>query len=60
MVWARRLATLFYRAPETAYRVGVSHPAAAPHMARILTGEARYSQLAARAIKRLMQGIVGG
>ncbi len=60
MVWARRLATLFYRAPETAYRVGVKHPAAAPHMARILVGEARYSQLAGRAIKRLMQGIVGG
>jgi len=59
MVWARRLATLFYQAPETAYRVGVKHPAAAPHMARILTGEARYSQLAGRAIKKLMQGIVG-
>ncbi len=60
MVWARRLAILFHRAPETAYRVGVKHPAAAPHMARILTGEARYSQLAGRAIRRLMQGIVGG
>jgi geranylgeranyl reductase family protein len=60
MVWARRLAAVFYRAPETAYRVGVKHPAAAPHMARILTGEARYSQLAHRAIKRLLQGLVGG
>ncbi|MBL0210418.1 MAG: geranylgeranyl reductase family protein [Holophagaceae bacterium] len=60
MAWARRLAALFHRAPETAYRVGVKHPAAAPHMARILTGEARYSQLAARAIQRLMQGLVGG
>lgn len=60
MVWARRLATLFYRAPETAYRVGVKHPAAAPQMARIFVGEARYSQLASRAIKRLMQGVVGG
>lgn len=60
MVWARRLASLFYRAPETAYRVGVKNPAAAPHMARILVGEARYSQLAGRAIQRLMQGIIGG
>lgn len=59
MVWARRLATLFYRAPEIAYRVGVKHPAAAPHMARILVGEARYSQLAGRAIQKLMQGILG-
>ena len=58
---ARSLAALFYyRAPETAYRVGVKHPAAAPHMTRALVGEARYSQLARRAINRLMRGIVGG
>ncbi len=59
MAWARRLATIFYRTPETAYRIGVKHPAAATSMAKILVGEARYSQLANRAIERLTKGLLG-
>lgn len=53
MAWAKRLAQAFYFAPSLAYRVGVRHPGSAARMASILTGEARYRDLAARALKRL-------
>lgn len=53
MLWAKRLATAFYFAPSMAYRLVVKHPGAGAHMARILTGEARYADLGARALRRL-------
>lgn len=53
MAWAKRLAQAFYFAPSLAYRVGVKHPGSAARMAKILTGEARYQDLAARALRRL-------
>lgn len=56
MAWARRLAAAFYFAPALAYRLGVKHPGAGASMARILTGDARYQDLAARALRRLGGG----
>jgi geranylgeranyl reductase family protein len=53
MAWAKRLAQIFYMAPGLAYRLAVKHPQAGHHMARILTGEARYADLAERALRRL-------
>jgi len=60
MAWARRLATLFFRMPSVAYRVGVKHPGSPECMARLLCGELRYSQVAQRALARLGAGLRGG
>jgi len=52
--WARRLAALFFRLPETAYRAGVMHPGGPRVMARLLQGEATYGEVARRALARLI------
>lgn len=57
--WARRLATVFYRFPRAAYRVGVRHPGAPERMARLFSGELRYRDVAARALQRLTAGMLG-
>lgn len=60
MVWAKRLAQLFYRLPLLSYRLGVQRPGAAQRMAQLLCGEVRYSEVAHKAIAHLTQGLVGG
>lgn len=60
MVWAQRIAALFYRAPGLGYKVGVKRPSATKRMGQILSGELRYSDVANRAIKRLTTGLVPG
>jgi flavin-dependent dehydrogenase len=50
MVWARRLARLFYGMPALAYRLGVKHPRSIPRMGQLLCGEVRYSDVARKAI----------
>ena len=60
MVWAKRIAGLFYRAPKLGYRVGVKRPSATKRMGQILSGELRYSDVANRAIRRLTTGLVPG
>ena len=57
MIWARRLAALFFRLPSLGYRVGVKHSGSPECMARLLCGEVRYSQVAQRAITRLSGGL---
>jgi geranylgeranyl reductase family protein len=60
MVWAQRLASVFYRVPGVGYRLGVKKPAASRRMGQILCGEERYSAVANRAIQRLSQGLIPG
>ncbi|MBF2080366.1 MAG: geranylgeranyl reductase family protein [Synechococcales cyanobacterium T60_A2020_003] len=60
MVWAQRIAALFYRAPGIGYKVGIKRPSATKRMGQILSGELNYSDVAHRAIKRLTTGLVPG
>lgn len=60
MVWAQRLAGLFYRVPGIGYKLGVKRPSATERMAEILCGQLRYSDVANRAIKRLSTGLIPG
>jgi geranylgeranyl reductase family protein len=60
MVWAQRLAGIFYRAPGIGYRVGVKRPSATERMVKILCGEMRYADVANRAMKRLGAGLIPG
>jgi len=60
MVWAQRLAAVFYRVPKVGYKIGVKRPAATQTMAKILCGELRYSDVAGKAVKRLSSGLIPG
>jgi geranylgeranyl reductase family protein len=60
MVWAQRLASVFYRVPGIGYKVGVKRPGAANRMGQILCGQLRYSDVANRALKRLSSGLIPG
>ncbi len=60
MVWAQRLAGIFYRVPGVGYRLGIKQPAATRRMGKILAGESRYGDVAAKAIKRLSSGLIPG
>lgn len=53
MVWASRIAGLFYRVTQFGYQIGVKRPSARARMGKILCGELRYSDVATRAIKLL-------
>jgi geranylgeranyl reductase family protein len=60
MAWAQKLASVFYRVPGVAYKVGIKRPSASEKMAQILCGELRYSDVAGRALKRLSSGLIPG
>lgn len=60
MVWAQRLASLFYRVPGIGYKVGVKRPTATERMAQILSGKLRYGDVATRALRRLSTGLIPG
>lgn len=60
MVWAQRLAGIFYRVPGVGYRLGVKKPAASRRMSQIFCGEERYSEVANMAIQRLSKGLIPG
>lgn len=60
MVWAGRLAGVFYRFPKAAYNVGVKRPAASVVMSQILCGELRYGDVASKAIKKLSNAFLPG
>jgi flavin-dependent dehydrogenase len=60
MVWAQRLANVFYRVPGIAYRIGVKKPAATNKMVQILCGQLRYSDVAGGAIKTLSRNLIPG
>lgn len=58
MVWARRLAALFFRLPALGYRVGVKHPGSTQRMAQLFCGELRYANVARRALQLLSGGVL--
>lgn len=60
MIWAQRLAGMFYRVPGMAYKIGVKRPAATQRIGQILCGELRYADVANRAIKRLSSNLIPG
>ena len=57
MIWAKRLAAIFFRLPSVSYRLGVKHPGSPERMAQLLCGELRYSDSGQRAISRLSGGV---
>lgn len=60
MMWAQRLAQVFYRVPGVGYKLGIKRPSATDRMAQILSGQLRYSDVANRALKRLSTGLIPG
>ncbi|MBD2181390.1 geranylgeranyl reductase family protein [Planktothrix sp. FACHB-1355] len=60
MVWAQRLAGVFYKIPKVGYKVGVKRPTATQTMAKILCGQLRYSDVVNFALKRLSKSMIPG
>lgn len=60
MLWAQRLAGVFYRVPGIGYRVGVKRPSATQRMGQILCGNLRYGDVASRALKRMSGSLIPG
>jgi geranylgeranyl reductase family protein len=60
MLWAQRLAGVFYRIPGVGYKLGVKRPAATQRFGQILCGELRYSDVAGSAIKKLSGSFIPG
>ena len=59
MKWAQRLAGAFYQFPKVSYKAGIKRPSASMTMAKILAGELSYSDIAAKAIKKLGGSMFG-
>ncbi|HEY9909085.1 MAG TPA: geranylgeranyl reductase family protein [Thermosynechococcaceae cyanobacterium] len=60
MIWAQRLAALFYRVPGLAYQMGIKRPSATDRISKILCGQMRYGDIAAYALKKLSSGLLPG
>jgi geranylgeranyl reductase family protein len=60
MVWAQRLAGVFYRLPGVGYRLGVKRPAATQKFGQILSGKLGYKDIASNAIKKLSSSFIPG
>jgi geranylgeranyl reductase family protein len=60
MVWAQRLAGVFYRLPGVGYRLGIKRPAATQKFGQILCGNLRYQDIAGNAIKKLSSSFMPG
>jgi geranylgeranyl reductase family protein len=59
LVWAQRLAGVFYRWPELGYRLGVKRPGTTRRMGQLLSGALCYRDVAQRAVQRLSAGTLG-
>ncbi|MFK0732918.1 MAG: geranylgeranyl reductase family protein [Gloeotrichia echinulata GP01] len=59
MAWAQKIAGAFYRLPNIGYKAGVKSPSGPQIMGQILCGELHYSDIAGRALKRLIPGFGG-
>lgn len=59
MIWAQRLAQIFYRFPRLSYDVGVKHPSGGATMLKVFAGELSYSQVAQRGINLLTKSWLG-
>lgn len=60
MVWAQRLAGVFYRLPGVGYRLGIKRPSATQKFGQILCGNLRYQDIAGNAIKKLSNNLIPG
>jgi geranylgeranyl reductase family protein len=60
MVWAQRLAGVFYRLPGVGYRLGIKRPSATQKFGQILCGNLRYQDIAGNAIKKLSNSLILG
>jgi geranylgeranyl reductase family protein len=60
MVWAQRLAAVFYRLPGVGYRLGIKRPSATQKFGQILCGNLRYQDIAGNAIKKLSNSLIPG
>ncbi|NER22658.1 MAG: geranylgeranyl reductase family protein [Symploca sp. SIO1B1] len=60
MLWAKRIAQIFYKIPEVGYKAGVKHPSSTQTMSNVLCGKATYSEVASRALKRLGGNLIPG
>jgi geranylgeranyl reductase family protein len=60
MLWAQRLAGVFYRLPGVGYRLGVKRPTATQKFGQILSGKLGYKDIADNAIKKLSSSFIPG
>ena len=60
MVWAQKLANIFYRVPGIGYKVGVKRQSATDRLCKIMCGELKYADVATRALKKLSGGLIPG
>lgn len=60
MLWAQRLAGVFYRLPGVGYRLGVKRPAATQKFGQILSGKLGYKDIAGNAMKKLSSSFLPG
>jgi geranylgeranyl reductase family protein len=60
MVWAQRLAAVFYRLPGVGYHLGIKRPSATQKFGQILCGNLRYQDIAGNAIKKLSNSLIPG
>ena len=58
MIWAQRLAQVFYRFPRLSYQVAVRRSSATATMSRVFCGELRYSDVVNRAINTLHKSLI--
>tara|TARA_Y100001970_G_scaffold294247_1_gene449109 strand:+ start:3975 stop:5105 length:1131 start_codon:yes stop_codon:yes gene_type:complete len=54
MQWGKNIAQVFYRFPKTGYNLGIKRKTAPDRIAKILSGEMSYEDIAIRVIKRLL------
>jgi len=57
MLWAQKLAQIFYRFPQLSYQVGVKHQVVAATMSRIFAGELSYSDVAHKGIDLIRKSV---
>jgi geranylgeranyl reductase family protein len=60
MLWAQRLAGVFYRLPGVGYRLGVKRPVATQKFGQILSGKLGYKDIAGNAMKKLSSSFLPG
>ena len=53
LAWAQRLASLFHRFPNLAYKIGTRRPSVKTYIGKMMCGDLSYSYVAQRAIRRI-------
>ena len=60
MVWAKRVAQIFYSIPEVGYKLGVKRPSSTQAMVKLVCGQLSYSEVANRVLKHLGSNLIPG